>query len=388
MTLSTIIVIVSRRCRPYRGGAIEVRPIRPWSSLLSGASRRTADPRDAGIGRLQILERIDLFDQWICWIHLSAMQINVTLHQLESFAAVASALSFSDAATQVHLSQPALSAAIRKLEETLGARLFDRDTRNVALTPAGVELQAVADRLLVEVDDALSGLRAFIDGKRGRLSIAASPSLAADLVPRVVAEFQRLYPLVQLHVTDALADDAIALVRSGKADLALAADTVTGTDLDRTHLFNDRLVLLCAADHVLARRRIVRWRDVLPYPVVAQKGTSSVRQRIEAVYTEFGAVLRPAFEVEYATTLISFIAHGLGIGILPDSLAPAYGNDYIAVRRIVGPEILRSLCIYRRQAFTPSPAASTFVEMCLARASLAAPPALRAPLAARRPSVL
>lgn len=322
-----------------------------------------------------MLERIDLFDQWIYWIDLLTMQINVTLHQLESFAAVARALSFSDAAIQVHLSQPALSAAIRKLEETLGARLFDRDTRNVALTPAGVELQAVADRLLAEVDEALSGLRAFIAGKRGRLSIAASPSLAADLVPRVVAEFQRLYPLVELHVTDALADDAIALVRSGKADLAFAAETVTGADLNRTHLFSDRLVLLCAADHGLARRRTVRWRDILPYPVVAQKGTSSVRQRIEAVYTNFGAVLRPAFEVEYATTLISFIAQGLGVGILPDSLAPAFGNDHIAVRRIVGPEILRSLCVYRRQAFTPSPAATTFVEMCISRAALSAPPA-------------
>lgn len=312
------------------------------------------------------------------------MQINVTLHQLESFAAVARALSFSDAANQVHLSQPALSAAIRKLEETLGARLFDRDTRNVALTPAGTELQAVADRLLAEVDDALSGLRAFIAGKRGRLSIAASPSLAADLVPRVVAAFQQRYPLVELHVTDALADDAIALVRSGKADLAFAAETATGTDLDRTRLFSDRLVLLCAADHALARRRTVRWRDVLPYPVVAQKGTSSVRQRIEAVYAECGTTLRPAFEVEYATTLISFIAHGLGVGILPDSLAPGFGNAYIAVRRIVGPEILRALCVYRRHAFTPSPAASTFVEMCIAHAALAAPPTLRLPAAKRR----
>jgi LysR family carnitine catabolism transcriptional activator len=314
------------------------------------------------------------------------MQIKVTLHQLESFAAVARTLSFSAAAAQVHLSQPALSAAIRKLEETLGARLFDRDTRNVALTPAGLELRTVAERLLADTDDAFAGLHAFIAGKRGRLAIAASPSLAADLVPRVLAAFQRQYPLVAVQVQDALTDDAIALVRSGKADLAFAAETGSGTetDLERTPLLNDRLVLLCAADHPLAGRRTVRWRDVLPYPIVAQKGTSSVRQRIEAVYARHGASLRPAFEVEYATTLISFVAHGLGVCILPESLAPGPGAERIEVRRIVAPEILRALCVYRRGSHTPSPAAAAFVEMCVAHASRASATRTRRPPATAR----
>jgi len=300
------------------------------------------------------------------------MQIKVTLHQLAAFAAVARTLSFSAAAVQVHLSQPALSAAIRKLEETLGARLFDRDTRNVALTAAGLELQAVAERLLADADDAFAGFQAFVAGKRGRLSIAASPSLAADLVPRVLAAFQRLYPRVAVQVHDALADDAIAMVRDGKVDLALAAETATAsatdTGLVRTRLLEDRLVLLCAARHPLAGRRTVRWREVLPFPVIAQKGTSSVRQRIEAVYARHRATLRPTFEVEYATTLISFVAHDLGVGILPESLAPAEGTAGIAVRPLVAPEILRPLCVYRRGSQTPSPAAAIFLELCVAHA--------------------
>ena len=87
-----------------------------------------------------------------------------------------------------------------------------------------------------------------------------------------------------------------------------------------------------------------------------------MRQRIESVYAQHGATLRPAFEVEYATTLISFVAHGLGVCILPESLAPGPGDGRIAVLRIVAPEILRALCVYRRGSHTPTPAAATFLE--------------------------
>ncbi len=285
--------------------------------------------------------------------------------QLQAFVAVARALSFSAAAKQVHLSQPALSASIRKLEDAIGARLFDRDTRNVALTPAGSQLLAVCDRLLNDVDEAFAGVRAFVAGKRGRLSVAASPSLAAHLVPRVLCAFQREYPLVELRVHDALAEDAIELVRVGKADLALAAETSVETDLSRQVFASDRLVLVCAPDHPLARKASVRWRDLIGQPLIAQKSSSSVRRRLEAAWGAHGEALRPAFEVEYSTTLCSFVAHGLGVGVLPESLVPTGAPGALTVRRIVQPEIRRPLCVYRLASRTPSPAAAAFVEMCI-----------------------
>ena len=108
------------------------------------------------------------------------MTINLTLRQLEVFIALARTLSFSEASKAIPLSQPALSAAIHKLEETLGARLFDRDTRNVALTPVGTELLSVAEDLLRHFDSQLASVRDYLSGKRGRLAVAASPRSRRD----------------------------------------------------------------------------------------------------------------------------------------------------------------------------------------------------------------
>jgi DNA-binding transcriptional LysR family regulator len=308
---------------------------------------------------------LNLSVQWICLIYLFALPINLTLRQLEAFRAVARTLNFSQAATQVHLSQPALSATIRKLEDVIGGRLFDRNTRNVALTHVGTEVVAIADRLLGDFDAAFAGVRAFLDGKRGRVAVAASPSLAADFVPEVVAAFQHTHPLVELQVHDALSDDAIALVRTKQADLALAPETAVDTDLANQRLFRDYLVLVCRRDHALAKLPEVTWKVLLPFGLVTMKSTSSIRHLVEQTYVQHGVAFRPAFEVEYATTLISFVARGLGIGILPFSLVSLLESSHLTHRRIRKPEIYRTLCVIRLKSRTPSPAADAFIQACL-----------------------
>lgn len=177
---------------------------------------------------------------------------------------------------------------------------------------------------------------------------------------------------------DALADDAVALVVGGAADLAIAADTSLEADLVRLPLTSDRLVLICACGHPLAARRTVRWKELHAFPLVAQRPSSGVRQRIQSVYESQGAELRPAFEAEYATTLIGFAASGLGIAVLPESLAPEADTSDVAVRTLVDPEIRRRVYIHQQAARTPSPAAAAFVEICLQRADLVRPRAGRA----------
>ncbi|MFC7557379.1 LysR family transcriptional regulator [Pseudoroseomonas wenyumeiae] len=115
------------------------------------------------------------------------MRINVTPQQLNCFLRISEAGSFSAAAKQLGVSQPALSRTIRLMEEALGTRLFDRDTRNVALTPAGSELRPIAERLLAEFQGAFGELAQFIAGREGRVTIAALPSIAAMLLPTAIA---------------------------------------------------------------------------------------------------------------------------------------------------------------------------------------------------------
>lgn len=293
------------------------------------------------------------------------MAINVTLRQLEVFIAVARTLSFSEAGKTIHLSQPALSAAIHKLEEAVGARLFDRDTRNVALTPVGTELLAVAEDLLRHFDSELASVRDYLSGKRGRLAVAASPSLASGFLPEVVASFQRSYPGIGLQLHDAFSDLAIDMVRSGKVDLALAPEKRDDPALTHRTLFRDRLVLLCRADHPLAKRRTVSWRELVAFSHVAFRRTSSVRQLVEAAYTREGSTLRPVFEVEHLDTMVGFVGSGLGVGVLPYSLIERVKLGPVVYRRITAPGIHREICLVTLKSRSLSPAAEAFTQTCI-----------------------
>jgi DNA-binding transcriptional LysR family regulator len=293
------------------------------------------------------------------------MRSRITLRQLEAFVVLGRTLSFSEAARQVHLSQPALSASIRKLEDAVGAQLFDRTTRRVALSAVGTELLGVAERLFEDFDAALVGVREFVEGKRGRLSIAASPSLAAAFVPEAIAVFEKAHPRVALKVHDALSDVAIAMVRSGEVDLALAPEKVDDVELTHQELFRDSLVLLCRTDHPLAAARTVQWRQLQEHRLVLLRSTSSVRHLVEGALVEHGAVAKPAFEAEHASTVIGFVANGLGVGVLPLSLLPLVRTGQVTYRRITHPEIRRTICVVNLKARSLSPAAQAFSELCV-----------------------
>ena len=292
------------------------------------------------------------------------MKSKITLRQLEAFLAVGRTLSFSEAARQVHLSQPALSATVRKLEEKVDAQLFDRTTRHVALTPVGVELLGIVEGLFENFDSAFAAVRDFVDGKRGRLAIAASPSLAAAFLPEVIVAFEAAHPGVVVQVHDALSDVSIEMVRQGTVDLALAPVKADEHDLLYRELFQDSLVLLCHTEHPLAQSRTVTWRQMQPYRLMSLKSTSSVRHLMEAAYLQQGRALAPAFEVEHASTVIGFVANGLCVGVLPLSLLPLLRVGQVTYRRITHPEIQRTICAITLKARTSSPVARAFLELC------------------------
>jgi len=297
---------------------------------------------------------------------------------MEAFRAVATTLNFSEAARLVHLSQPALSAAIRKLENQLDASLFDRSTRHVTLTPVGHELLSAVDSVFGNVEAAMGSVADFVAGKRGRLSVAATPSLAAAFLPEVVAAFEARHPGISLHLHDVLSDQAIAMVRDGRADLALAPESPADDMLAQHPLFEDTLMLLCRSDHPLAAARSTTWRKVLPHRLIAVKGNSSVRQLLEAAYVEQGRALRPAFEVQNASTVIGFVANGLGVGVLPLSLLPLVRVGQVTYRRITQPELHRTICVMTAQGRTLSPLARAFMDLCMRMAAGRSPKGGRA----------
>jgi DNA-binding transcriptional LysR family regulator len=296
--------------------------------------------------------------------------MNITFKQIDAFLAVARTSSFSKAARLVHLSQPALSTTIRRLEEAIGARLFDRSTRAVSLSPVGEEFLAIATGLLENMETGLARIQSFVAGKRGRLVVAVAPSVATGFVPRVILEFVRAYPEVDVRLHDVLADVCIDMVRSGAADIALTPKRLDAPDLEQVDLFRDHLVLLCASHHPLAKRRTVNWADISAYDHIAKNGHSSVRQLVDAEYERQGSQLRPAFEVDHLGTMIGLIAEGLGIGILPFSLLHAIKMEGLAWRLFTPANApFRTICAVSLRDRSAPPTVPPFVELCLRQAA-------------------
>ncbi|OZI60571.1 LysR family transcriptional regulator [Bordetella genomosp. 11] len=295
--------------------------------------------------------------------------MSVTLKQLDAFLAVTSTLSFSKAAARVHLSQPALSANIRRLEETIGARLFDRDTRTVALTPVGTEFVGIARGLVDSVEHGLSHIRRYATGERGTLSLAMAPSLAASFLPDIIGAFAAAHPEVELRLYDVLSDEAIALVRARAVDLAFTPRRDDADDLLQRDVMTDDLVVLCARRHALAARRSVTWEDLIAHSQVAKKGGSGVRHIIDKEYLKRGHSFVPAYEVENVATMIGLIGAGLGYGVFPRSTTASFNmKGLVRVPFGARSRPRRRICATTLKMRSPNAAADSFVRLCREKA--------------------
>ena len=291
--------------------------------------------------------------------------MNITIKQIEAFLAASRTLNFSQAASAMHLSQPALSANIRRLEEVVGARLFDRDTHTVALSAVGTEFLQIATTITENINNGLTRIQGYVSGKEGLLILAVAPSLAASYLPEVIARFSTTYPNVELQLHDELAENCVDMVRSGCADLALTPQRKDGTGLVQRVLFHDRLVLLCSETHPLATDADISWKDIRKYEHIAKKSGSSVRQLINAEYLEYGQVFRPAFEVEHLGTMLGLIVAGLGIGILPLTTIRSISMPGLVCRTFCKLDApYRTICAITTRMQATSPVVENFLRIC------------------------
>ncbi len=290
-------------------------------------------------------------------------RINLDLFELQVFLRVAELGSFRLAAEDVGLSGPALSRMIARTEARLGARLFDRDTRNVRLTPQGQTLRGVAQRILSETESALTAYRGYLEAERGRVTLAGLPSVTAGLLPDVIAKFMEQRPEVDIHITDALSDGVVSAVLEGRADLGFAAGLTEGTEgLSFRPLLEDRFVAIGGADY-LTEDRPYRWAELIRQPFVAMAPGTSVRTLSEAAAVQAGVMLTPRFEVSHLATAGALVAAGLGVGALPLLTLPVLGRAPHRVRPLEDPVMIRRIGVVWAAGTTLSPAAQAFREL-------------------------
>src|SRR3984893_1453788 len=168
--------------------------------------------------------------------------MNISLHQLRIFVAVARLGNFTRAAERLHLSQPSLSLHSRQLEQDLGVRLFDRSTRSVSLTKAGDDFLPTAERLLDDFQSAVASVADLAARRRGRVAVAVLPSVAAELLPRAIALLRVRHPDISVSLRDDVAEHIPARVRSGEVDFGLGAIDGVDADIFGSPLVSDELI--------------------------------------------------------------------------------------------------------------------------------------------------
>ena len=293
--------------------------------------------------------------------------MNLTLKQLRAFVAVAQTGSFTTAAHQLHVTSSALSLTIKELESAIGARLFERTTRQVNLAPAGRDFLPSARKLVDDLARAVEGIRDYQVCARGVLRIASSPTYAATLVPRLALEYRRLYPGVQVYVTDAVTEQVAVRVASGEADIGIAPERSVPYEVVQSQLFRDPLRLICPVDHPLAAQEKVTWGEVLRYPFISLPVDYAASLRANLAVHSESLCLEPAIYVNFITTVFALVEAGEGISVQPSAaepLAAAYG---LAVRALCEPAIERRICLLRPRTRESSPSAERFRGFAEAR---------------------
>jgi LysR family carnitine catabolism transcriptional activator len=289
--------------------------------------------------------------------------MNVSLRQLRAFITVGRLGSFTRAARALNATQPAISAQVRDLEESLGVRLFDRSTRSVTLTQAGKDLLPSVDAVLSDIGSVVDRARDVARGNTGRVTVAALPSLAATLVPDAVARLQRDHPGVSVVIRDALAERSLSLLRADEVDLALTSAPLPNPQLHFTPLLTDRIVAVLPHNHSLAGAKSVRLADLLESPLVLMDRDSSVRRSVDTACASIGRMAAPVFEAAFMATAIGLVRAGLGATLLPSSAADLRAARDLIILDLQKPRIERELGILKQRRRVFSPAAEAFVEM-------------------------
>lgn len=278
------------------------------------------------------------------------------LRHLRYFRAVAEELHFGRAAQRLHIAQPPLSQQIRQLERELGVSLLTRTTRSVELTAAGRSYLSNAVHILDAVEEAAEQARRIADGAQGRLVIGCVGSATYSLLPQLVRALRRTLPNVDLSVRgEMLAPAQLAALRSGEIDLGLLRPPVTDPDIAVEAIRRDRLLVALPADHPLHGREVVDIVELRDEGFISHAGRG--RSRMSSLLTELcaaaGFTPRISHDVEETSTLVTLVAAGLGVAIVPE---PTADLDIAGVcyRPMVQESAqIELLAAHRRAALTP-----------------------------------
>ncbi len=285
------------------------------------------------------------------------------LADLEAFVAVAGTSNFGRAAQAVHLSQPALSRRIAKLEDALGVKLFDRTTRSVSLTAVGREFSRKAREMLDGLEEALLGIEDIAATRAGEVTVACVPSAAYYYLPGFIRRFHARFPRIRVKVIDEAANTVLGAVVRGEADFGVNFVGTQEPEVDFQPILEEAFVLACRRDHPLARRRKVAWSELAGHEYMTVSKSSGNRLLIDHALARLKKNPRWFYETRHVSTLLGLVEAGLGVAAVPRLALPSARHAQLVAVPLVEPKVTRTLGLIRRQGRSLSPAAAQLYSL-------------------------
>ena len=278
---------------------------------------------------------------------------------LQTFITVAKLESFSQAAEQLYLTQPAISKRIAALESELDARLFDRIGRRVTLTEAGRTLLPRAQALLLEIEDSRRLISNLTGSVAGRLSLGTSHHIGLHRLPPVLRSYTASYPEVELDLHFMDSEQACQAVLSGDLELGIVTLPLTPiAELESEIIWPDPLSIVVGADHPLARQKTIKLARLADFPAILPAKGTYTREVLEQTFAPRELALHIGMTTNYLETIRMLVGIGLGWSVLPRNMLD---HDLHALD-VPGLSLSRQLGVVRHRARTLSNAAHAMIE--------------------------
>nr|WP_010131853.1 LysR family transcriptional regulator [Microbulbifer agarilyticus] len=295
--------------------------------------------------------------------------MSTTIKQLRAFVAVATTHSLAEASAQLHVSQPAISVAIRSLEDSLGGTLFSREGRQLVLTPEGIAFVERARQLLHNWDNTLDAVQQRFRLQQGQLSIAAIPAFALNHMPELLRAFHQRYPDINIVLEDIVMERVISAVQEGRAELGFSFRPDDLGSLTFTPIGDDRFIAVLPQGHPLENKPLVHWADLAREPFIAMNRGSAVRRWTDAAFSQSDAVgdavPRLICEAYQLSTIGRLVKSGLGVSAAPSLCIGQMQSYGLVCKPLAEPVVCHPVGILAREVGALSAPAQAFVSIVL-----------------------
>jgi DNA-binding transcriptional LysR family regulator len=288
-----------------------------------------------------------------------------TLRQLQVYEAVARHLSFSRAASELHLTQPGVSMQVRELESNAGLPLFERIGKKLFVTEAGRELQRLAQAVLGEMRAAQEQLDSLQGLRSGRLDIAVI-STAKYFAPQLLARFSKLYPAVEIRLAVNNREDVIAQLANNTVDLAIMGTPPQSVETLAVAFAPHPLVIIAAPDHSQATRRNIKVVRMAEEVFLVREPGSGTRLAMQQFFDERGVKIRIGMEMASNETIKQAVMAGMGVSFISShTISLELSSKRLALLHVQGLPLVKHWHVAHLAAKRLSPTAAAFKAFVL-----------------------